>query len=108
MSRCAHPVLVLLRRSLKKDKKYDAVIGKKTVSFGQRGASDYTIHKDPDRMARYVTRHEKREKWDVERGLKTAGFWSRWLLWNKPSLARAKKDMEAKFCLRIQQERRRP
>jgi hypothetical protein len=29
------------------------------VHFGQAGASDYTIHKDPLRMVRYVQRHAK-------------------------------------------------
>ena len=34
----------------KPDKKYDARInGTKTVSFGQKGASDFTKHKHPDR-----------------------------------------------------------
>ena len=37
---------VIIKPSSKKDKKYDAVIdGKKTVSFGAAGASDFTQHK---------------------------------------------------------------
>ena len=37
---------VVLTKSKKPDKKYDARIdGSKTVSFGQKGASDFTKHK---------------------------------------------------------------
>ena len=64
-----------------------------TVHFGLKGFSDYTIHKDRERMKRYVTRHagsasglrSRRENWSRS-GAKTAGFWSRWLLWSKPSM----------------------
>jgi DNA-directed RNA polymerase subunit M/transcription elongation factor TFIIS len=44
-------------------KKLEAVIdGKKTVPFGQKNASDFTLHKDPERKARYINRHKKNEK----------------------------------------------
>lgn len=55
------------------------------VRFGRKGYSDYTIHKDSARMKRYLTRHRSRESWSRS-GKYTAGFWSRWLLWSKPSL----------------------
>lgn len=83
-----------------------------TVEFGARGASDYTHHKDPHRMARYLLRHggvssdeyhaklkhaspddvharlwtrmrSTRERWDDP---STPGFWSRFLLWRHPDL----------------------
>lgn len=61
------------------------------VHFGRQGYSDYTKHKDKERMERYLTRHRRRENW-TRSGAKTPGFWSRWLLWSSPSLnaARAK------------------
>ncbi len=75
---------VIIRPSKKKDKKYDAVIdGKKTVSFGAKGYSDYTIHKDPERKKRYDQRHKKNENWSDPT---TAGFYAKNLLWNKTSL----------------------
>jgi hypothetical protein len=50
---------VIIKKSNKPDKKFDAVIdNKKTVSFGAKGASDYTLHKDPERKARYIARHK--------------------------------------------------
>jgi hypothetical protein len=58
------------------------------VAFGLKGYSDYTIHKDRVRMLRYLTRHESRENWKRS-GAKTAGFWSRWVLWSRPSFRQA-------------------
>ena len=79
-----------------KTKKYRVIIGPKHVDFGAKNYSDYTIHHDSDRMKRYLMRHRSREDWS-RKGLYTAGFWSRWLLWSKPSLDGAKKLMSKKF-----------
>lgn len=54
----------------------------KTIHFGAYGMSDYTEHKDKERKQRYLERHEKNEDWSNPL---TAGFWSRWLLWNLPT-----------------------
>lgn len=62
----------------------------KTVRFGRKGYSDYTIHKNHARMLRYLTRHERRETWGSS-GKYTPGFWSRWFLWSKPSLEGARR-----------------
>ena len=84
------------------DKKFSAVFfdkeGKKlkTVRFGQFGASDYTQHRDKERMKRYVDRHEKREDW-TRAGKYTPGFWSKHLLWSKPSFTDALKLTEQKL-----------
>jgi hypothetical protein len=77
---------VVIRPSKKRDKKLDAVFPDgKVVSFGQRGASDFTLHKDPERKARYLARHRGDSKTDLSK----AGPWSRDLLWSKPSLGDA-------------------
>ena len=71
------------------------------VDFGQKGYSDFTLHKNPDRMKLYLQRHSGMgETWN-KRGLKTAGFWSRWLLWSKPTIRDAKKLIHKKFGLVI-------
>ena len=50
---------VILQKSNTKGKKYDAIInGKKAVSFGATGYSDYTKHKDEERKERYIARHK--------------------------------------------------
>lgn len=58
------------------------------VDFGAKGYSDYTLHKDKERMKRYIIRHQKRENW-TKSGVATAGFWSRWVLWSEPNLRAA-------------------
>lgn len=75
------------------------------VEFGAKGYSDFTIHKDPERMQRYLARHKKREDWS-KKGIDTAGFWSRWLLWSKPSLNGAIKLIENKFNVKINERKR--
>ena len=72
--------------STEKNKQYDArTDGTKTVSFGQKMASDFTKHKDPDRKEAYIARHKKNLGW-TKSGAKAAGFYNRWITWNKPTL----------------------
>ena len=72
----------------------------KSVHFGRKGYSDYTKHADPRRMERYLTRHRKRENW-TRAGRYTAGFWSRWPLWSRPSFKAALKQTEKVLGQRI-------
>lgn len=100
------------------DKKWKATLPNgRSVHFGARGYSDYTKHKDPLRMKRYVVRHggvsassnvpanvqrimlkrtkSNRENWSPD-GVNTAGFWSRWLLWSFPDIKEAAKYTQDK------------
>ncbi len=88
------------------------------VDFGLTGYSDYTLHKDMSRMASYVRRHggktpknptfksllrvntSDKEKWG-KRGIRTAGFWSRWLTWSHPSINDAVKHIESTYDVSI-------
>jgi len=92
--------LVKLVKSENKTKKYDAYIetrdGVKKVSFGAAGMSDYTIHKDPERKKAYISRHKSNE--DFYDPL-TAGFWSRWYLWNLPTKKASLEDLKRRFKL---------
>lgn len=72
----------------------------KIVHFGRMGYSDFTKHKDPQRMNMYLTRHRKRENW-TRTGMYTPGFWSRWLLWSRPSFRAALKQTEKVLGRRI-------
>jgi hypothetical protein len=98
-----------LRRSSRSGKKWQVTTPSgKTVHFGSAGMSDYTKHKDPERKERYIKRHagnkdgktSRRENW-TKSGLDTAGFWSRWLTWNKPTLQASIKDIENRFNISI-------
>ena len=78
-------------------KKYDAVINnKKKVSLGDPKYQDYTQHKDPDRKANYIARHKKNEQWGRE-GVDTAGWLSRYILWERPTLKGAIDNANKKY-----------
>ena len=93
---------VKLIKSLNPQKKFRVIFESGGhVDFGGKGYSDFTIHKDPSRMKRYLARHGRmRETWS-KNGIKTAGFWSRWLLWSKPSMKEAKNLMSKRFGIRF-------
>ena len=68
------------------------------IQFGAFGMSDFTIHKDEDLKQRYINRHKANESWGKS-GILTAGFWSRWYLWNKPTKRDSLEDIKARFNL---------
>jgi hypothetical protein len=81
-----------------------AQIGSTTVHFGQKGAYDFTRRgADAHNITRkksYIRRHAAHEDW-TKNGLRSAGFWARWILWNKPSKRASIRDLEAKYNLHI-------
>jgi hypothetical protein len=114
---------VKLMKSPNKAKKYRVTFKDGDhVDFGASGYSDFTKHKNVFRMREYVRRHggkisksimadedpnsvlermltvhsSTKEKWG-KLGVKTAGFWSRWLLWSEPTLRDAKKLITRKY-----------
>lgn len=95
---------VKLQKSTNAKKKYMVIIYDndmnkiKTVHFGAAGMSDYTKHKDEERKQRYIDRHKKRENWN---DIKTAGFWSKHLLWNKSTLKASKADIASTFNVKF-------
>lgn len=83
------------------DKKYQVILPTgRSLKFGANGYSDYTKHKDNARKERYISRHQKRENW-TKSGIGSNGFWSRWILWNKPSLSASIQDTQRKFHIKI-------
>ena len=102
----------------------------KHVDFGGAGYSDYTLHRNPARMRAYVKRHggvipkyvrlernpseihrlmarvdtSTKENWQMS-GVRTAGFWSRWLLWSYPSMGLARKFMTHRFGIQFHEAR---
>jgi hypothetical protein len=91
-----------VRKSHNPAKKFDAVFEypdghTKTTSFGARGMSDFTKHKDVTRRQRYLTRHgHMGENW---KDPTSAGALSRWILWNKPSFKSSLADYKRRFGL---------
>ena len=102
-SRSPKKNVIILQKSTHPDKKLMVTIGNKTIHFGAKNYSDFTKHKDMSRMHRYSNRHRSRENWSKS-GIKSAGFWSKWILWNKPGLLASIKDTEKRFNIRIQRK----
>jgi hypothetical protein len=93
-------MIIYLSKSSRSDKKYMVEVDGKIVHFGASGYSDYPTHKDSERKQRYITRHKARENW-AKSGMKSAGFWSRWLLWGEPTISGSIKEIERKFNVTI-------
>lgn len=121
---------VVIRKSPMSDKKFRAHVYDREkmviVDFGGAGYSDYTLHGDAFRMRRYVVRHggkvpsrllsstsryevqkkmlrvasSETESWGI-RGIRSAGFWSRWLLWSFPDIQDAAAFIEKKFRVEV-------
>lgn len=95
---------VKVRKSSKQGKKYQITVeeyqGKpqKTLHIGSAGMSDFTKHKDPERKKKYLARHRVNEDWS---DYYTAGFWARWLLWNKKTLKESKEDISRRFGIKF-------
>ena len=91
----------ILSKSTRKGKKYMIVTPEnKTIHFGAKGYSDYTKHKDPKRKQRYIARHRINQNWAIS-GINTAGWWSKWLLWNEPTLTDSIRKTEKIFKIKI-------
>lgn len=90
----------MLSISNRPSKKYKIVQGGgigRVVHFGDSSYEDYTIHKNEARKQSYLRRHEG----EYESFRHQAGFWARWLLWNKPTLRESIQDVERKFNIKI-------
>ena len=86
---------IIISPSDKPNKKFEARIDdRKSIHFGAKSYEDYTIHKDPERKARYIDGHSKNEDWNNPL---TAGLYSRWILWNKPTITESVRDTNRRF-----------
>jgi len=104
---------VHLERSDMKNKKYAVTVynGNQApvrVNFGDNRYEDFTMHKDEKRRQAYIARHGKRiiktkyhtrliERAEDWYNPYTAGFWAFHLLWSKPSIEEAKKNITRMF-----------
>jgi len=92
-------------KSKRKNKKYDLLDKDKNyiLSFGHTDYQDYTTHKDEERKKRYIKRHENSPGQNHNKsGVETAGFMSRWILWNKPTITASIQDTNKRFNINIQ------
>jgi hypothetical protein len=93
-------IFFLQRVASNSPKKWRIIGPAGSVTFGAKGYQDFTQHHDQNRQQLYLERHRGRENWS-RAGNATAGFWSRWLLWNKPSLEASIRDIRSRFGFRV-------
>lgn len=94
---------IILEKSEKPDKRFKVIVDGKTIHFGAgkpRGLGTFIDHQQDDIKRAWEARHRVREDW-TKSGIKTAGFYSKHLLWNKKTLDDSIKDTEKKFGLKI-------
>ena len=66
----------------------------KTIKFGAKGMSDFTIHKDTERRNRYINRHKK----DLRtKNPMRAGYLSMYILWNKKTFKASLADYKRRL-----------
>jgi hypothetical protein len=91
----------IIKPSSRKNKKLTVVMGPKMVHhFGQSGYDDYTTTNDDMKKRSYLARHSVNEDW-TKKGIHSAGFWSRWILWEKATIKEAVKNIQRKFGIKI-------
>jgi len=93
--------LISVGASPRKGKKYMATLKEDSgkihkVHFGATGYQDFTTSKSEIKKAAYLARHKVTEDWTNPL---TAGFWSRWLLWNKSTITASITDIRHRFDL---------
>ena len=92
---------LFITKSKRKNKKYDLLDEDKNyiLSFGNSDDSDFTKHKDEERKQNYIKRHTNEDH--TKSGVKTAGFMSRFILWNKPTITASINDTNKRFNINI-------
>lgn len=97
--------IYVFKQSTRSNKKYMIVTpDNKKVHFGANGMSDYTLNKSIDAQRNYIKRHMKREQkyWGHKKeNLLRPSYLSRHILWSKPNLNQALKNVEKHQKIKI-------
>ena len=86
---------IVIQKSSRTGKKFQASDGKRTVHFGASQYEDFTQHGDETRRKSYIQRHSN-EDWSKSNMMSPA-FMSRWILWEKKSIAAAIRNLNEKY-----------
>jgi hypothetical protein len=90
-------IQVILQKSPRMAKKGMVTIGKKKIHFGSSSAEDYVDNHDESKKKQYLQLRKNKDFNDIN----SPHFWSRWLLWNKKTLAKSIRDIEKKYGIKI-------
>lgn len=92
------------------DKKYKVILRneltgrQKSVKFGAAGMMDYTKYYRRDgkevadmKKSAYIARHSRNNEDWTQSGIDSAGWWSKHLLWSKPTVEGSLKSIIKKY-----------
>ena len=85
---------IVIRKSSNRKKKFVADVGGRKIRFGDPKYDDYTTHNDEGRKRNYISRHRKNEDWG---DMRSPGFWSKNMLWNRPTLRQSVDDLNKRY-----------
>lgn len=91
--------------STREGKRYMAKFRGKTIHFGSSEHDSYPFHKDKERRARYIQRHQKREDW-TRSGMTTPGWWAKHVLWSEPTIRESLQAIRRAFNVEVKDLRR--
>ena len=86
---------VVISKSTNKNKKFDAFIDGKKISFGDAKYQDFTMHKNEKRKQNYISRHSKEDH--SKSNIASPAFMSRWILWHLPTIESSIADLNKKY-----------
>ena len=92
---CPSKMQVVISKSTRAGRKYQATANNKTVHFGAVGYESYIDHKDPKRKSSYISRHSNEDH--SRANIMSPAFMSRWVLWEKPSKKSAIANLNRKY-----------
>jgi len=91
--------MITIQKSTRKDKKYMATDGDKTVHFGSAKMSDYTKNKDEERKKRYIQRHSNEDH--SIKNVMSPAFMARHVLWSEKTIPEAVAKLNKKYKVRF-------
>ena len=71
------------------------------ISFGRADGNDYLETNNEHIKDYYIDNHQRRERWCFD-GHNTAGFWSRWVSFNMPTLHQSLEDIYQRFNIDVE------
>ena len=86
---------IVIQKSSRTGKKWQASDGKRTVHFGASGYQSFIDHGDETRRKSYIQRHSN-EDWSKSNMMSPA-FMSRWILWENPTIDAATRNLNEKY-----------
>jgi hypothetical protein len=87
---------IVISKSTRPDKKFQATSKNKTIFFGQKPYEDYTMNHSESRKKNYIKRHGAQQNWSKS-NVFTPGFLARHVLWEAKTVQGAIQKLNKKY-----------